>query len=65
MHNHTRTYTGQLKNLNTDDCFVDLAVINWSVILMISNDINMTVDQFLKILYVVIEMHAPSIEKRV
>ena len=43
----------------------DLAAVNWSAILVCSNDINVIVDKFMRTLSFVIEKHAPSIERRV
>ena len=63
MHNYKHVHGRQLTTFNKEDSLADLAVTNWTAILMSSNDINMTVDEFIKILSLVIKKHAPSIDK--
>ena len=39
--------------------------MSWSAILVCSDDINVKVDKFMRTLSLVLEKHAPSIERRV
>ena len=64
-HNHRHIHTRQLKTFNKEAFVADLAAINWSAILVYSNDLNLIVDEFMKTVTYVIEKHAPSIERRV
>ena len=64
-HNHKHIHTKQLKNFNKEAFVADLAAINWSAILVYSNDLNVIVDEFMTTVTYVIEKHAPSIERRV
>ena len=64
-HNHKHIHTRQLKNFNKEAFLADLDDVNWSAILVCSDDINVIVDKFMRTLSLVIEKHAPSIEKRV
>ena len=63
--NHKHIHTRQLKNFNKEAFLADLAAVNWSAILVCSDDINVIVEQFMKILSLAVEKHAPSIERRV
>ena len=63
--NHKHIHTRQLKNFNKEAFLADLAAVNWSAILVCSDDINVIVEQFMKTLSLAVEKHAPSIERRV
>ena len=62
--NHKHIHTRQLKNFNKEGFLADLAAVNWSAILVCSNDLNVIVDEFRKTVSFVIEKLAPSIERQ-
>ena len=47
-HNHKHIHTRQLKNFNKEAFVADLAAVNWSAILVGSNDLNVIVNEFMK-----------------
>ena len=55
----------KMKNVNKELFLNDLAAINWQRILTCSQDINEVVQNWTNILSLVIEKHAPLIERRV
>ena len=64
-HNHKHIHTRQLKNFNKETFLADLDDVNWSAILVCSDDINVIVDKFMRTLCLVTENHALSMERRV
>ena len=64
-HNHKHIHTRQLKNFNKEAFLADSDAVHWPCILVCSDDINVIADKFMRTLSLVIEKHAPSIERRV
>ena len=62
-HNHKHIHTRQLKNFNKEAFLADLDAVNWSAILVCSDDIKVIVDKFMRTLPLL--RHAASIERRV
>ena len=54
-----------MKNFNEELFLNDLATVNWQSILICNQDINEVVQNWTNILSLVIEKHAPLIERRV
>ena len=49
-HNHKHIHTRQLKNFNKEAFLADLDAVDWSAILVCSDDINVIVDKFMRTL---------------
>ena len=64
-YNHKHIHTRQLENFNKEAFSADFDAVNWSAILVCSDDINVILDKVMRTLSLVIEKHAPSIERRV
>ena len=62
---HKQIYTRQMKNFNEEAFLRDLSAYNWSSILYCSEDINVVVEKWISMLSLIIETHAPMMQKRV
>ena len=62
---HKQIYTRQMKNFNEEAFLGDLSAYDWSNILYCSEDINVVVEKWISMLSLIIETHAPMMQKRV
>lgn len=62
---HKQIYTGQMNNFNEEAFHRDFSAYDWSSILYCSEDINVVVEKWISMLPLIIETHAPMMQKRV